>query len=82
MNDAFQETLIKLDDEGQEMRYTIDDGSGPVNSNNVTGDTGKVEAFLITGATRHSCYGHRSGVLMVRGQRRFMIQFIKDFWRI
>ena len=29
------------------MRYTIDDGPGPFNSDNVTGYTGKVEAFPV-----------------------------------
>ena len=47
LNNAFQETLIELDDEGREMRYTIDDGPGPFNSDNVTGYTGKVEAFPV-----------------------------------
>ena len=48
LNDAFHETLIGLDEEARKIRYTVDDGSGAVSRDNVTGYIGQVELFPIT----------------------------------
>lgn len=48
LNDAFEETLLELDDENRVMRYSIDDGPGPVAKESVTGYVGTIQAFPVT----------------------------------
>jgi len=48
LNDAFEETLIALDDGARVMRYSIDDGPGPVSKENVSGYVGEIRVFPVT----------------------------------
>jgi hypothetical protein len=48
LNDAFSETLVGLDDEAHQIRYSIDDGPGAVSRDNVVGYVGQVQVFPIT----------------------------------
>ena len=43
LNDAFHETLIKLDSEGHTFSYTIDDGPEPISSTSVKNYVGTVK---------------------------------------
>ena len=51
LNDAFQETLLALDDNTRTLRYSIDDGPGPVASSNVSGYVGEVRVMPVTVGT-------------------------------
>ena len=48
INDAFMETLLELDDHERLMRYSIDDGPGPVSKDNVAGYVGTIRVFPVT----------------------------------
>lgn len=48
LNGAFEETLVELDDEHRVLRYSIDDGPGPVAKENVSGYVGIIQAFPVT----------------------------------
>ncbi len=48
LNDAFQETLLALDDNARVVRYSIDDGPEAVSKDNVTGYVGQVKVFPVT----------------------------------
>jgi Polyketide cyclase / dehydrase and lipid transport len=48
LNDAFHETLRELDDEARYIRYSIDDGPGPVAKDAVSGYIGEVRVLPIT----------------------------------
>ena len=47
LNDAFPETLVGLDGEAHQIRYSIDDGPSPVSRDNVIGYVGQVEVIPI-----------------------------------
>jgi len=51
LNDAFHETLRELDDANRSLRYSIDDGPGPVAAGNVSGYVGEVRVLPITVGT-------------------------------
>lgn len=48
LNDAFHETLHVLDDEARYIKYSIDDGPGPVAAGNVAGYFGEVRVLPVT----------------------------------
>ena len=48
LNDVFHETLLALDDEARSLKYSIDDGPGPVAKNKVKGYTGRIRVFPVT----------------------------------
>lgn len=48
LNDAFHETLRALDDDARLIRYSIDDGPGPVSAGNVSGYVGEVRVVPVT----------------------------------
>lgn len=48
LNDAFHETLHQLDDAARRLRYSIDDGPGPVAAGNVSGYFGEVRVMAVT----------------------------------
>jgi len=48
LNDAFHETLHSLDDEAMVIRYSIDDGPGPLSGGQVTGYFGEVRVLPVT----------------------------------
>ena len=48
LNDAFHETLHVLDDDARHIRYSIDDGPGPVAKDAVVGYIGEVRVLPIT----------------------------------
>lgn len=53
LNGAFHETLLALDDAEHSLKYSIDDGPGPVAKDRVTGYVGAVRVWPVTdtGAT-------------------------------
>ena len=51
LNDAFHETLIKLDSEGHTFSYTIDDGPEPISSTSVKNYVGTVKVTPAGNAT-------------------------------
>jgi hypothetical protein len=48
INDAFQETLVALDDDARVLRYSIDDGPEATSKDNVQGYIGQVRVFSVT----------------------------------
>lgn len=48
LNDAFRETMIELDDDQHRLRYTMDDGPGPVASDAVERYVGTVQLHPVT----------------------------------
>ena len=48
LNDVFHETLHVLDDEAMVLRYSIDDGPGPLSRGQVTGYFGEVRVLPVT----------------------------------
>ncbi|PHS53066.1 MAG: polyketide cyclase [Lutibacter sp.] len=48
LNDAFQETLLSLDNELMKFTYSIDDGPDVVSKNNVKGYIGEVTVFPVS----------------------------------
>jgi len=48
LNNAFQETLLSIDDEDKTFTYSIDDGPGPVSKENVNGYVGEVKVFPVS----------------------------------
>ncbi len=48
LNDAFQETLLALDDQARVLRYSIDDGPEATSKDNVQGYIGQVQVFPVT----------------------------------
>jgi hypothetical protein len=48
LNGAFHETLLELDDDAHRLRYSIDDGPGPVAKDQVVGYVGTVQAHPVT----------------------------------
>jgi carbon monoxide dehydrogenase subunit G len=52
LNGAFHETLLELDDDAHRLRYSIDDGPGPVAKAQVQGYVGTVQVFSVTDSGR------------------------------
>lgn len=48
LNDAFQETLLDLDDQEYTIKYSIDDGPSPVSKNDVKNYIGVLRLLPIT----------------------------------
>jgi hypothetical protein len=48
LNDAFHETLVSVDDQSMNFKYSIDDGPGPVSRENVTNYIGDVRVFSVS----------------------------------
>jgi hypothetical protein len=48
LNDAFRETLLALDDVERTVRYSIDDGPGPVSKDSVQGYIGEIQVSPVT----------------------------------
>jgi hypothetical protein len=48
LNGVFPETLLALDDVNRELKYSIDDGPGPVAKDQVAGYVGTVRVFPVT----------------------------------
>ncbi|NND51789.1 MAG: SRPBCC family protein [Flavobacteriaceae bacterium] len=48
LNDAFHETLLTVDKAKRNFSYSIDEGPGPLNTNNIDGYIGKVSVRPIT----------------------------------
>ncbi len=48
INDAFQETLLAIDNDAKKFQYSIDDGPGPVSKDNVQGYVGEVTVFSVS----------------------------------
>lgn len=48
LNGVFAETLIDLDDESKTIRYSIDDGPGPMATTEVASYEGRAQVFPIT----------------------------------
>lgn len=48
LNDAFHETLHEIDHENRRLKYSIDDGPGPVARDRVTGYFGEVRVLPVT----------------------------------
>jgi len=48
LNGVFHETLLGLDDEGHEVRYSIDDGPGVMAKDKVRGYRGRVQVRPVT----------------------------------
>ena len=48
LNGVFHETLHDLDDEHRSLRYSIDEGPGPLENGKVSGYFGEVSVFSVT----------------------------------
>jgi len=48
LNGAFQETLRYFNDEEKNLRYTIDEGPGPLEGDNCQGYVGEVKLYSVT----------------------------------
>lgn len=48
LNDAFHETLLALDDQSRDLKYSIDNGPGPLSQDKVRGYIGHIRVFPIT----------------------------------
>lgn len=48
LNGVFHETLLALNDADRELKYSIDDGPGPVSKDSVSGYRGRVRVMPVT----------------------------------
>jgi len=48
LNDAFEETLLELNDDDRSMRYSIDNGPPPLDADSVDNYVGTAKIFPIT----------------------------------